>query len=341
MNRPPESDPVSRRLAVVIPAWRARHLRSALASLRAQTDRRFHLYVGDDASPDDLRPIVEREAAGLGWTYHRFERNLGGRDLVGQWNRCLALTCGEPWIWLFSDDDEAAPGCVESIHTHLDQDPRGATLLRFDTEIIDEDGRLIKRPAPHPLRENGRDLLFAMLRGGGRHWCMPDHVLSRAALERAGGFVPFPRALHTDHATCVLLASQGHVRTLPGGKVRFRWHAEGTSSGRLGQHAEDMLRSLVAYGRFAIDHAPRIAPGRERQVMRLVRERLRRCVGMLAEARGDDRATARLCLKLAGEAGDWAAWPLRLAACRLLLNTTPVGRAYRGWRVRGATRPKP
>jgi hypothetical protein len=33
------------RLAVVLPAWRGRHLATAIASLRIQTDRRFRLYV--------------------------------------------------------------------------------------------------------------------------------------------------------------------------------------------------------------------------------------------------------------------------------------------------------
>jgi len=46
-------------LAFVIPAYRGRFLRGALSSLAEQTDQRFCVYIGDDASPDNLEQIIE------------------------------------------------------------------------------------------------------------------------------------------------------------------------------------------------------------------------------------------------------------------------------------------
>ena len=36
--------------------------------------------------------------------YRRFDTNLGGVDLPGHWDRCIALA-KEPVVWFFSDDD--------------------------------------------------------------------------------------------------------------------------------------------------------------------------------------------------------------------------------------------
>jgi glycosyltransferase involved in cell wall biosynthesis len=85
-------------LAIVIPAWRSQFLGATLDSLRAQTDRRFRVYIGDDASPDDIAAVVARHGAELELVYHRFGENLGRRNLVAHWHRCVGLTRGEPWL---------------------------------------------------------------------------------------------------------------------------------------------------------------------------------------------------------------------------------------------------
>jgi glycosyltransferase involved in cell wall biosynthesis len=41
-------------LAIIVPAFRVRFLERTLQSLAAQTDRRFRVYVGDDASPEPV-----------------------------------------------------------------------------------------------------------------------------------------------------------------------------------------------------------------------------------------------------------------------------------------------
>lgn len=221
------------RLAIVIPAWRARHFTAALDSLRNQTDRRFRLYIGDDGSPDDLRTLVENSTVGLEVVYLRFPENMGGTDLVGHWHRCLALTQGEPWLWLFSDDDIAGPDCVAAFYRLLDAGTEGATLLRFNVEVIDEQGAFISRPQPHPQKETAMELLEIMLIGFPRFWCAPDHIFPRAVYERTGGFVNFPKALYSDGATWVRFAAEGHVRTIPAARIHFRRHPQGLSSGKL------------------------------------------------------------------------------------------------------------
>ena len=96
---------MNNQLSIVIPAYKATFLPAALDSIAAQTCQNFTLYIGDDNSPHNLENIVNRYKDEINLVYHRFDANLGGNDLVAQWERCISLTQGEPYIWLFSDDD--------------------------------------------------------------------------------------------------------------------------------------------------------------------------------------------------------------------------------------------
>lgn len=104
------------KLAIVIPAYKKLFLTKALDSICNQTNKDFHVYIGDDASPDDLYDIVSKYQKVVDINYHRFSTNVGGENLVGQWHRCINLTNGEKYIWLFSDDDIMAENCVAEFY---------------------------------------------------------------------------------------------------------------------------------------------------------------------------------------------------------------------------------
>ena len=92
------------KIAIVIPAYKFRFLRQTLDSIVVQTCRSFTVYIGDDASPQNLKEIVSDYADKMNIVYRRFDTNLGGVDLPGHWDRCIALA-KEPVVWFFSDDD--------------------------------------------------------------------------------------------------------------------------------------------------------------------------------------------------------------------------------------------
>ena len=108
------------KLAIIIPAYKATFLPAALDSIAEQTCKDFTLYIGDDCSPEPIGDIVEKYRDQINLVYQRFDTNLGGKDLVAQWERCIALSQGEPYIWLFSDDDVMEPNCVEELFKTID-----------------------------------------------------------------------------------------------------------------------------------------------------------------------------------------------------------------------------
>ena len=62
------------KLAIIIPAYKACFFREVLDSIVRQSNRDFTVYIGDDASPDDLESIVSDYKDKLDIFYFRFEQ---------------------------------------------------------------------------------------------------------------------------------------------------------------------------------------------------------------------------------------------------------------------------
>ena len=125
---------MTHRLAIIIPAYKATFLPAALDSIAMQTCKDFTLYVGDDCSPEPIGSIVEQYKDKVNLVYQRFDTNLGGKDLVAQWERCIAMSHNEPYIWLFSDDDVMEPSCVEELLKQIENTKGAYDLYHFDVK---------------------------------------------------------------------------------------------------------------------------------------------------------------------------------------------------------------
>ena len=218
-------------LAIVIPAYRARFLARTLASIAAQTDQRFNLYIGDDASLEPVAQTVQN--AGFSkerLVYHRFDRNMGGTSLAQHWDRCIRLG-SEPWVWLFSDDDVMDPDCVKAFYRTLEATGGAFDVYRFDTLFIDENDRPLRLSPPHPQQEGWMEYAYFLLRDL-RTSTAQEVIFSRAAYERSGGFINFPLAWGSDHASQMTWAVPKGLRRIEGARVRWRWSGQNISSTR-------------------------------------------------------------------------------------------------------------
>lgn len=232
-------------LAIVIPAYRKKFLGEALDSLCAQTGGGFHVYVGNDASPEPLEAICdERKAAGLPLTYHRFPQNLGGgSDLVAQWNRCVRLSRGEEWVWLFSDDDVASPQCVKQFWEAASRVGPEVNVMRFNSATLDARGEVTSLHPPHPPTESVEAFAYHRLTFQRRSYA-PDHIFRRAAFDGHGGFVAFPFALGSDDASWITFAEPGQLVTISGAMVYWRYSGHNVSM-LLGSRAVEKLLALA------------------------------------------------------------------------------------------------
>jgi glycosyltransferase involved in cell wall biosynthesis len=212
------------KLAVVIPAYKRTFFERALESLATQTDRDFRVYIGDDHSPQELQPIVDRYRDRLQLSYTRFDSNIGAKRLVEQWERCITLIRDEDWIWLFSDDDLASPNCVESFRRVQARTQRD--VYRFNTRTIDEHDRELWPTVRGPDHESSAEMAVNLLHNR-RGNSMPDHIFSREIYERTGRFVHTPFAQAADWATSIKFSHDKGMTMVQEGLVS--WRLAGTS----------------------------------------------------------------------------------------------------------------
>ena len=216
------------KLAIVIPAYKAKFLGHALRSIQQQTCRTFCLYIGDDYGPPDIEHTVNMFSESLPLTYHRFSENAGLHCLTKQWDRCIKMS-SEPWVWLFSDDDVMEPDCVHAFYSALAKTKPTYDIYRFNTTIIDEHNTITGICPPLPEHEMWPEFLYCMLRGW-RTSPVQSLVFSREAYERVGGFLNLPGGWGCDEAMQIALAGHKGIGLISGPRIHFRQSTENISS---------------------------------------------------------------------------------------------------------------
>lgn len=219
---------MNKKLAIVIPAYKASYLQDCLQSIAAQTCKDFLLYIGDDASPYDLESIVNSFRSQLSIQYKRFEENFGGIDLVSHWHRCIQMS-HEPWIWLFSDDDSMDPTCVEAFYDALENTDGQHDIYHFNTIMIDKYGHDLLCSKPFPTEVSSAEY-FKMLMQGGYFTFAVEYIFRRQAYFDSGGFVPMDLAWGSDSATWLRLAIDRKIYTIKSAYVKWRFSGDNISS---------------------------------------------------------------------------------------------------------------
>lgn len=183
-------------LAIIIPYFKLKYFEATLQSLTNQTDKGFKVYIGDDASPENPRELLEKYKDHFDFVYHRFEENLGGTSLVRQWERCLALSGDEEWVMILGDDDALGDNVIASWYTNYIFFNGESNLVRFATQIIQEESNTISRVYTHPVWEKDSEFFYRNFKGQTRS-SLSEYVFSRKSYLKHG-FKDYPLAWHSD-----------------------------------------------------------------------------------------------------------------------------------------------
>ena len=233
---------MTHRLAIIIPAYKSTFLPAALDSIAMQTCKDFTLYIGDDCSPEPIDNIVERYRDKIELVYQRFDTNLGGKDLVAQWERCIAMSKDEPYIWLFSDDDVMEPNCVEKLLKQI-EDTKGAyDLYHFDVNEINDEGKVTKQLPVYPQFLSAYDYYKGKSSGKYRSYVV-ENVFSRGIYEQTGGFKNFDLAWGSDVATWCIFCGEKGMYKIPDAHVFWRRGSQNITPEMSTQMAERKLKS--------------------------------------------------------------------------------------------------
>lgn len=212
------SKSLENQLAIVIPFFKIYYLENLLLSLVAQTDQRFNLYIGDDASPHDIEDIIRKYNNVLKITYKRFDENLGSSSLVKHWHRSISLTKGEGWIWLFGDDDMMDANCVSDFYSNIDHIHH---VYRFSTQCINSSGKYTKKPQFVKTHELRSDYLRGRLLEKQRV-SLSECIFSRISYESVGGFMEMPLAWSSDVVAWYMFSGLEGIRGINTSKVYLR-----------------------------------------------------------------------------------------------------------------------
>lgn len=199
-------------LAIVIPYYKIVFFEQTLESLAKQTDKRFKVYIGDDASPESPLSILEKYKNKFDFVYHRFEKNLGGISLVQQWERCIDLIGKEKWIMLLGDDDFLEETIVASWYKYYPVFSTKSNVVRFATKSVNMLLDKVSDSFKHPLWEKATDAYFRRFKGLTRS-TLSEYIYSKKAYVEFG-FYDFPLAWHSDDAAWLSFSDKKPIYTI-------------------------------------------------------------------------------------------------------------------------------
>lgn len=195
------------KFSITIPAYKQKYLYEAIESCLAQTYKDFELIIVDDASPEDLKSVVDRFQDSR-IRYYRNEKNCGALNVVDNWNICLSYAHGD-YVICMGDDDRLLPNCLDEYSELIEKYP-DLDIYHGMTEIIDENSKVTNIQEARPEREGMYSMISGRLRNS-RLQYIGDWLFMRTSLEKINGYVNMPMAWGSDDLTAYTMAKNKGV----------------------------------------------------------------------------------------------------------------------------------
>lgn len=215
-------------LAIIIPYYKLTFFKATLLSLANQTDKRFKVYIGDDASPEDCNYLISEFKGYFDFVYHRFDTNLGSISLTQQWERCISLSVDEEWIMILGDDDvlgDNVVSCFYELEEKLNEQKNN--VLKFASILIDECGKSISKIYSHPIQEKTTEAYYKHYTGESRS-SLSEYIFRRTSYNQFK-FTDFPIAWHADDKAWLDFTDCGAVSCCNEAIIQIRLSSENIS----------------------------------------------------------------------------------------------------------------
>ncbi|MFD2743234.1 MULTISPECIES: glycosyltransferase family 2 protein [Sphingobacterium] len=195
-------------ISFVLPAYKATYLEQAISSILHQSYENWELIVVDDTSPENLKVIVDSfEDSRI--KYYRNTKNIGGTDLVKQWNHSITFAQGE-YIVLAADDDIYHPNFLQTM-VDLSVKYPAVDIVRAKTSIINEHNEVSITDETISEYCSKHEFLYHWLRAT-IFTCIGNYMFKTTVLN-SKGFINFPSAFCSDAATAIMMAENGIANT--------------------------------------------------------------------------------------------------------------------------------
>lgn len=215
-------------VAIVIPFYKLTFFEETLQSLSKQTDKRFKVYIGNDASIEDPQFLLDKYKQEFDFKYHRFEENWGGISLVKQWSRCIALIEDEEWIMVLCDDDTLSENCIADFYKCLPKiNDADCNVVRFATYVKQMELHKTSGLYEHPELEKATDFMFRRITNATRS-SLSEYVFKKSMYLRYG-FFDYRLGWHSDDRAWLEFSQFKNIYTINSASVCFRLSEENIS----------------------------------------------------------------------------------------------------------------
>ena len=229
-------------LAIIIPYYKKKYFAQTLQSVEKQTDKRFHLYIGNDKSPENPDDLINSLLKNTTFSYYYYKKNLGGNNLTEQWHRIIDELGDEKWLMILGDDDILGENVVEEFYNHLSIIENGdISLVKLKKTIIDEENNAVSEEPEFPKKYSSVQLIEDKMFGR-RHNSLTEHIFRRDVYKKYK-FKSFPLAWHSDDLALLEFAEFKDFLYIASATVYVRISSESIS----GQDNGDTRKSLASY----------------------------------------------------------------------------------------------
>lgn len=207
-------------LAIIIPYYKLTFFEETLKSLENQTNKRFKVYIGDDASQESPIFLLEKFQSKFEFIYHKFEKNLGSISLTKQWDRCIDLAKEEKWLMILGDDDLLAENVVEEFYLNCSEFENKANVVRVASKIVSENNQNISEKFQHPKWETASNFYYRKYKGLTRS-SLSEYIFAKNTYLKYG-FKDYPLAWFSDDMAWIDFAEDRSIYTINNSQVMVR-----------------------------------------------------------------------------------------------------------------------
>ena len=208
-------------VSFLIPAYKGQHLAETIESILNQSFTDFELVIVNDCSPDDIDGIVAQYNDSR-IRYYKNKENIGGENLVKQWNHCLSFAKGE-WTVMASDDDIYHPDYLQEM-IRLTLEYPNNDVFHCNILQINDSGEITEVCAQVSEYESWLQNAYYRLTYS-RTEALQDYFFRTEKLKSTGGFINFPLATFSDIATILSIADNNGI--ICSSCYFFKWRNNG------------------------------------------------------------------------------------------------------------------
>ena len=208
------------KIAIVIPYYKIDFFEETLQSVAKQTDQRFTLYIGNDASPDNPLPLIKKYLGHVSYFYYDYKENLGGKNLTLQWERILG-NVKEDWVQILGDDDTIAENFVEEFYKLLTEvEAKNIKLIKCGFYWIDEHTTQIENNV-YKFDEIAPTDLFIKKYKGEIRSSLSENIYKTKLLKEKK-FIKLPLAWGTDDLSLITISENKNIKYIPKHLINVR-----------------------------------------------------------------------------------------------------------------------